>query len=66
MPTLTHAINWILDPVNAVITITYATAIMQAVYAETQWRWARVVGNVLAALPGVNIKGIITAAKKAQ
>jgi hypothetical protein len=38
--------KWLCEPVNAVISITYATAIAQSVAAETGWRWARVVANV--------------------
>ena len=57
--------EWISDPVNVALAVTYATAVMQAVYSETKWRWAGIVANVLASLPGVNIKGIMTAGRNA-
>jgi hypothetical protein len=65
--TVVNAIwKWLCEPVNAVISITYATAIAQSVAAETGWRWARVVANVLASLPGFNARGLATAAKPSE
>jgi hypothetical protein len=58
--------KWLCEPVNAVLTITYATAIAQSVATETGWRWARIMSNVLASLPGFNARGLATAAKKSE
>jgi hypothetical protein len=55
--------KWLSDPYNQILAITYATAVVQAVAAETGWRWAHVLSNVLAALPGVSVKGLATAAR---
>jgi hypothetical protein len=52
---------WLSDPYNQILAITYATAVAQAIAAETGWRWMHVVANVLAALPGVSVKGLATA-----
>lgn len=58
-----RAVNWISDPYNQILAITYATAVAQAIAAETGWRWMHVVANVLASLPGVSVKGLATAAR---
>jgi hypothetical protein len=57
-------VTWITDPVNIALTITYMTALMQSLATETGWRWAHIVSNVLSSLPGLNIKGLLTAGKK--
>lgn len=54
-------LTWLSDPYNQILTITYATAVTQAIAAETGWRWMHVVANVLASLPGVSVKGLATA-----
>lgn len=59
-----HVIDWLSVPTNDVLLVTWLTAVMQAVASETGWRWAHIVANVLASLPGLNAKGLITAAKK--
>ena len=57
-------LTWLSDPVNASIALTYALAVMQAVYSQTQWRWAGVAVKILESLPGLNLKGLITAGVK--
>ena len=57
-------ITWLSNPVNDILAITYATAIMQVVANETGWRWAEIVAKILASLPGINAEGLMTAAKK--
>ncbi len=59
-----RVLTWFSDPVNMVLAVTYATAVVQALATETGWRWAAVLAKVLAALPGVDLKGIATAARK--
>jgi len=59
-----RALEWLCDPVNASIAITWVTAVLQAVASETGWRWARVTVRVLESLPGLNLKGLITAGRK--
>ena len=54
---------WLSNPINDILVITYATAVMQVVATETKWRWAEIVAKILASLPGVNAKGLMTAAK---
>lgn len=54
---------WLSDPINVSIVLTYALAVMQAVYSETQWRWAGVVVKILESLPGLNLKGLLTAGR---
>ena len=56
-------LTWMTDPYNQILAITYATAVAQAIAAETGWRWMHVVANVLASLPGVSVKGLATAAR---
>jgi len=56
--------TWLSDPINVSIVLTYALAVMQAVYSQTQWRWAGILVKILESLPGLNLKGLITAGIK--
>ena len=53
--------TWLQSPANDVLALTYAIAILQAVHAQTKWAWAGKVAEVLAALPGLNLAGLISA-----
>jgi hypothetical protein len=57
-------IKWLIDRDNQILLVTYATAISQAIAAQTGWRWATVTSKVLSCLPGFNLPGLATAARK--
>lgn len=60
--TLQHAYQWLQVPTNAILTLTYATAIAQALYARTGWRWVQVLQDILSALPGANVAKLVAMA----